>query len=75
MNTRYPRPASAFAHSNRSKSDSNRAPSNGYQNAQRRHAHYLELARIEARGGNTIGAENYYQHAEHYFRAMADSAN
>jgi hypothetical protein len=30
----------------------------------------MELARAEASAGNTVGAENYYQHAEHYFRAM-----
>jgi hypothetical protein len=52
-----------------------RAQSNANQNAQRRYAQYLELARAEARTGNTIGAENYYQHAEHYFRAMAGRAD
>ena len=31
---------------------------------------YLALARSEAQNGNTIAAENYYQHAEHYFRSM-----
>ena len=31
---------------------------------------YLELARAEARNGNAVAAENYYQHAEHYFRSM-----
>jgi hypothetical protein len=31
---------------------------------------YLELARAEAQNGNTVAAENYYQHAEHYFRSM-----
>ena len=30
----------------------------------------MELARAEALAGNTVGAENYYQHAEHYFRTM-----
>lgn len=76
MNNRQPRPASSFvANPNRSKPTSSRGQSNGHQNAQKRHAQYLELARAEARSGNTIGAENYYQHAEHYFRAMADSAN
>jgi hypothetical protein len=39
-------------------------------NAQRNYERYLALARAEAQIGNTIGAENYYQHAEHYFRAM-----
>ena len=28
------------------------------------------LARAEARTGNTVRAENYYQYAEHYFRSM-----
>jgi hypothetical protein len=28
------------------------------------------LARAEAQAGNSVGAENYYQHAEHYFRLM-----
>jgi hypothetical protein len=30
----------------------------------------LALARAEAQLGNLVGAENYYQHAEHYFRSM-----
>ena len=29
------------------------------------------LARAEAQNGNTVAAENYYQHAEHYFRSMS----
>jgi hypothetical protein len=31
----------------------------------------LALARVEAQNGNTVAAENYYQHAEHYFRSMS----
>ena len=34
------------------------------------HERYLDLARAEAQNGNTVAAENYYQHAEHYFRQM-----
>jgi hypothetical protein len=76
MNIRQPRPASSFvARPNRSKSNSTLAQSNGNRSAQRRYAQYLELARVEARSDDTIGAENYYQHAEHYFRAVADSAD
>jgi hypothetical protein len=76
MNIRQPRPASSFvARPDRSKPNSTRAQSNGNQNAQKRYAQYLELAHAEARRGNTIGAENYYQHAEHYFRAMAGRAD
>ena len=45
--------------------------SKGSQNAQRSYERYLALARTEALSGNMIGAENYYQHAEHYFRLMS----
>ena len=52
----------------------NRVPlepsSKGSQNAQRSYERYLALARAEALSGDMIGAENYYQHAEHYFRSM-----
>jgi len=40
------------------------------QNAQRNYERFLALARAEAQIGNTVGAENYYQYAEHYFRSM-----
>jgi uncharacterized protein DUF4167 len=69
--TRQPRPAGSFA--NRSKRMSNVAGPrpNGTQNARRNYERYMELARAEAVAGNTVGAENYYQHAEHYFRSMS----
>jgi hypothetical protein len=41
----------------------------GPQNARRNYERYLTLARAE--NGNTVGAENYYQYAEHYFRSMS----
>ena len=41
------------------------------QTAQRKYERYLALARAEALAGNTVGAENYYQHAEHYYRSMS----
>jgi hypothetical protein len=41
------------------------------QNAQRTYEQYMALARAEAQIGNMVGAENYYQHAEHYFRLMS----
>jgi hypothetical protein len=43
----------------------------GPQNARRNYERYLALARAEAQIGNTVGAENYYQYAEHYFRSMS----
>jgi hypothetical protein len=40
------------------------------QKAQHRYERYLSRARDEERAGNTIEAENYYQHAEHHFRSI-----
>ena len=71
MSTRQPRTAMSFAV--RSKPGTSRAvrlePEHS-QNAQRNYERYLALARVEDLIGNTVGAENYYQHAEHYFRLM-----
>jgi hypothetical protein len=53
-----------------SKSSTSRAPHLSPQSAQRNYEQYLMLARAEAQAGNSVGAENYYQHAEHYFRLM-----
>ena len=33
---------------------------------------YLQLARDAQSSGDPIAAENYYQHAEHYFRVMRE---
>lgn len=43
----------------------------GFQNAQRSYERYLALAKAQAQAGDIVGAENYYQHAEHYFRSMS----
>jgi hypothetical protein len=45
------------------------------QNAQRNYERYLALARTEALTGDRIQAENYFQHAEHYFRSMGENPN
>ena len=45
------------------------------QNAQRNYERYLVLAQAEARAGDRIAAENYFQHAEHYFRSMGENPN
>jgi hypothetical protein len=39
-----------------------------------RYDYYLALAHEQARAGDRVQAENYYQHAEHFFRA-ANSNN
>jgi len=41
------------------------------RSAKDRYEHYIALAREKAAAGDRIEAENYYQHAEHYFRSAA----
>jgi hypothetical protein len=45
------------------------------QNAQRNYERYLAMARAEALTGDRIVAENYFQHAEHYFRSLGENPN
>ena len=52
-----------------------RPPARNAQNAQRNYERYLALARAEALAGDRIVAENYFQHAEHYFRSMGENPN
>jgi hypothetical protein len=68
--TRPNRPAAYAGRSKRWTSNAARPDPNNSQNAQRSYERYLALARAEVQIGNTIGAENYYQYAEHYFRSM-----
>jgi Domain of unknown function (DUF4167) len=63
--------ASSAARSERWTSNEARHDSKGSQTAQRNYEQYLALARAEAQAGDTIGAETYYQYAEHYFRSMS----
>jgi hypothetical protein len=71
MSARQPRPPASFAaRSKRWTSSAARTEPKNSQNAQRNYERYLALARAEAQTGNTVGAENYYQYAEHYFRSM-----
>jgi hypothetical protein len=75
IRTHRPRPAASSAARPRQWTPkATRPESKGSQNAQRNYERYLALAQAEVRNGNLIDAENYYQHAEHYFRSMsADS--
>ena len=68
------RPKSTRPFVNRSKqwaSNGARHDLRGHQNAQRNYERYLALAQAQAQSGDVIGTENYYQHAEHYFRTMS----
>jgi hypothetical protein len=70
---RQPRPPGSYNNprpQQRWNANNARPQQKGSQNAQRNYERYMELARAEALAGNTVGAENYYQHAEHYFRTM-----
>ena len=45
-------------------------------NAYQVHEKYLQLARDAQSAGDRVAAENYFQHAEHYYRIIAaDLAN
>jgi hypothetical protein len=46
-------------------------PRNAFANARNNYESYTNLAKDAARG-ETIEAENLYQHAEHYFRVMRE---
>ena len=72
MSTHRPKFARQFANrSERGTSNIARPEMRGSQNAQRSYERYLALAQARAQSGDVIGAENYYQHAEHYFRSMS----
>ena len=71
MNTRHQRPAAQSAGAQKRWSSRRSPPTKGLHNARRNYERYLALAQAEALSGNTVGAENYYQHAEHYFRSMS----
>jgi hypothetical protein len=48
------------------------APGRDHGNALRNYERYVALAKEAASKGDTIEAENCYQHAEHYFRVMRE---
>jgi hypothetical protein len=58
------------------RTDKRSSASSTRQTASDRQAYerYLALAREKTSAGERIEAENYYQHAEHYFRSMAAHA-
>jgi Domain of unknown function (DUF4167) len=62
--------AGSFSHNPRS--NPVRRQSENPIDVRRNYERYLTLARAAAQAGDTIEAENYYQHAEHFFRVMND---
>ena len=72
MNRRPQRPAGSPAgRSQRWASSAPRQEPRGSHNARRNYDRYLALAQAELQAGDRVAAENYYQHAEHYFRLMS----
>ena len=45
------------------------------QNARNNYERYTTMAKNAARRGEDIEAENFYQHAEHYFRVMREQGS
>jgi hypothetical protein len=71
MIVRQAKPAGLFAvRSKWRKSNAGRHEPKDAPHAKGNYERYLALARAEALAGNTVGAENYYQYAEHYYRSM-----
>ena len=50
-------------------------PGRNNGNARANYARYMALAKEAASKGDSIEAENCYQHAEHYFRTRRGSEN
>jgi len=73
MSARQPKSATSFVARQRRESNNPRYKPNDSQNAQRSYERYLALAEAQVRAGDVVGAENYYQHAEHYFRSMSSN--
>lgn len=72
MNTYSPKSGTPFTNRSRRRTSNAAHPElKGSQNAQRNYDRYLALAQAQAQSGDVIGAENFYQHAEHYFRSMS----
>jgi hypothetical protein len=75
MNTLRPRPAGSPAvRPQRWASRAPRPEARGSHNARRNYDRYLALAQAELQAGDRVAAENYYQHAEHYFRLMSSDS-
>jgi len=75
MSTHQPRSAASYSgRSKRWTSSPARPEQKNSQNAQRNYERYLALAHAEAQIGNKVGAENYFQHAEHYYRSMSSDS-
>jgi Domain of unknown function (DUF4167) len=71
MNMRQSRLAGSPGRSRRWASNAPRPDPRDPHSARRNYDRYLALAQAELQAGDRVAAENYYQHAEHYFRLMS----
>ena len=60
---------------NRQNGQRSNAPGRDNGNARRNYDRYIALAREAHLAGDIIEMENFYQHAEHYFRVMRERTN
>jgi hypothetical protein len=70
MSQQQKRPAIAGG-SQRWVSNAPRSAPQSSHNARRNYDRYMALAQAELQAGDRVAAENYYQHAEHYFRLIS----
>ena len=69
-NSRQPRSAASPDARSRRWGSNGGNEGRGSQNAQRNYERYIALAQAEVQAGDVVAAENYYQHAEHFYRSM-----
>ena len=68
------RPAAPLGARRQGKSFASGAQARSSEGARATYERYLALARSKALAGDYTEAENYYQYAEHYLRAMGENA-
>lgn len=69
------RPVPSVAHLKPWDTKVDRPNASGSQGVLKRYEWYMALARSEAQSGDLVGAENYYQHAEHFVRSISATSD
>jgi hypothetical protein len=74
MNSKRVTPNRRGRHKPRLNADAGHRQGQASGNWKQRRARYLALAQAAVSAGDAVEAENYYQHAEHYYRLMQEGA-
>lgn len=74
MNSERDRSNRRGQHKTRLNPDAGHKRRQGSGDWKHRRDRYLALAQAAASAGDAVEAENYFQHAEHYFRLMQQGA-